>query len=44
MGTRKPGSHAGYQVPLARTFRQALDVPVIAVGNLDHPEVAEMMS
>ncbi|SEN30605.1 NADH:flavin oxidoreductase/NADH oxidase [Lihuaxuella thermophila] len=41
IGVRKPGTHAGYQVPLARTIKQALDVPVIAVGNLDDPEVAE---
>jgi NADPH2 dehydrogenase len=39
--TSKPGVHAGYQVPLARAVKQALQVPVIAVGNLDHPEVAE---
>jgi len=41
LGSKKPGSHPGYQVPLARAIKHALDVPVIAVGNLDHPEVAE---
>lgn len=40
-GVRKPGSHAGYQVPFARAFKQALDVPVIAVGILEDPLVAE---
>ncbi|MFF0829642.1 NADH:flavin oxidoreductase/NADH oxidase [Brevibacillus sp. NPDC003359] len=37
----RPGIHPGYQVPLARAIKQALDVPVIAVGNLDDPRVAE---
>jgi 2,4-dienoyl-CoA reductase-like NADH-dependent reductase (Old Yellow Enzyme family) len=41
LGRRRPGSHAGYQLPMARAVKQALDVPVIAVGNLDDPEVAE---
>lgn len=41
IGARKPGKHAGYQVPFARAVKQALNVPVIAVGNLDDPEVAE---
>ncbi|MBY0097934.1 NADH:flavin oxidoreductase/NADH oxidase [Mesobacillus maritimus] len=31
----KPGTHAGYQVPLARDIKEALDIPVIAVGRLD---------
>ncbi|MUT66862.1 NADH:flavin oxidoreductase/NADH oxidase [Paenibacillus sp. NEAU-GSW1] len=35
-----PGSHAGYQVPLAREIKQALDVPVIAVGRLEDPVLA----
>ncbi|MCQ4086580.1 NADH:flavin oxidoreductase/NADH oxidase [Saccharibacillus sp. JS10] len=30
-----PGTHAGYQVPLAREIREKLNVPVIAVGKLD---------
>lgn len=37
----RPGVHPGYQVPLARAIKQALDVPVIAVGNLDDPQLAE---
>lgn len=36
----RPGSHAGYQVPLAREIKQALDIPVIAVGKLNDPYVA----
>lgn len=31
----RPGTHAAYQVPLAKEIRNALDVPVIAVGRLD---------
>jgi NADPH2 dehydrogenase len=38
---RKPGTHPGYQVPFARAIKQALDVPVIAVGNLEDPKLAE---
>lgn len=40
-GPRKPGNHPGYQLPFARAFREALDVPVIAVGLLDEPALAE---
>lgn len=40
-GARKPGNYPGYQVPMARAFKQALHVPVIAVGNLDDPKLAE---
>ncbi|QDP39524.1 NADH:flavin oxidoreductase/NADH oxidase [Radiobacillus deserti] len=36
----KPGTHVAYQVPLAREIRKALDVPVIAVGRLDEPVLA----
>ncbi|MFC4304007.1 NADH:flavin oxidoreductase/NADH oxidase [Cohnella boryungensis] len=36
----RPGSHAAYQVPLAREIKQALDLPVIAVGRLDDPILA----
>lgn len=36
----KPGTHAAYQVPLARQFKQSLNVPVIAVGRLDEPVLA----
>ncbi|TCZ77809.1 NADH:flavin oxidoreductase/NADH oxidase [Paenibacillus albiflavus] len=35
------GHSPAYQVPFARAIKQALNVPVIAVGNLDQPEVAE---
>ncbi|OMF30061.1 NADPH dehydrogenase [Paenibacillus sp. FSL H8-0548] len=37
----KPASHPGYQIPFARAFKQALDVPIIAVGKLDDPLLAE---
>ncbi|MEC0239858.1 NADH:flavin oxidoreductase/NADH oxidase [Paenibacillus dokdonensis] len=40
-GKIKPGNHHGYQVPFARAFKQALGVPVIAVGKLDDPHLAE---
>ncbi|WP_042166421.1 NADH:flavin oxidoreductase/NADH oxidase [Paenibacillus gorillae] len=40
-GARKPGFHPGYQVPFARAYRKELGVPVIAVGNLDNPSLAE---
>lgn len=36
----KPGTHAAYQVPLARKIKEALNVPVIAVGKLGDPELA----
>jgi 2,4-dienoyl-CoA reductase-like NADH-dependent reductase (Old Yellow Enzyme family) len=36
----RPGTHAAYQVPMAREIRNALDVPVIAVGRLDEPALA----
>lgn len=36
----KPGTHAAYQVPLAREIKQVLNVPVIAVGKLDEPLLA----
>ncbi len=36
----KPGTHAAYQVPLAREIKKALKVPVIAVGRLDDPALA----
>ncbi|MGE7273809.1 NADH:flavin oxidoreductase/NADH oxidase [Brevibacillus panacihumi] len=42
IGSRgRPGIHPGYQVPFARAIRQALEVPVIAVGKLDDARVAE---
>lgn len=40
-GKRKPLNTPGYQVPFAREFKKQLDVPVIAVGNLSNPELAE---
>ena len=40
-GKLKPGTHAGYQVPFARKFKEELNMPVIAVGNLNDPQVAE---
>lgn len=36
----RPGTHVAYQVPLARAIKEALDVPVIAVGRLDEPALA----
>lgn len=36
----RPGTHVAYQVPLAREIKQALGVPVIAVGKLDEPSLA----
>jgi NADPH2 dehydrogenase len=33
----------GYQVPFAAAIREAVGVPVIAVGGLDDPKVAEMV-
>lgn len=41
LGKRKPPNHPGFQVPYARVLKEALEVPVIAVGNLDHPHLAE---
>ncbi|WP_150274023.1 NADH:flavin oxidoreductase/NADH oxidase [Paenibacillus tepidiphilus] len=40
-GKTKPGNHPAYQVPFARAYREALNVPVIAVGKLDDAHVAE---
>ncbi|MFT8320066.1 MAG: NADH:flavin oxidoreductase/NADH oxidase [Bacillus sp. (in: firmicutes)] len=36
----RPGTHAAYQVSLARDIKNALNVPVIAVGRLDEPILA----
>jgi 2,4-dienoyl-CoA reductase-like NADH-dependent reductase (Old Yellow Enzyme family) len=36
----KPGTHVAYQVPLARAIKQELNIPVIAVGRLDEPDLA----
>lgn len=38
---RKPELYAGYQVPFARALREALGVPVIAVGLLDDAKLAD---
>ncbi|RBW69668.1 NADH:flavin oxidoreductase/NADH oxidase [Bacillus taeanensis] len=40
-GERKPGNYPGYQVPFARSIREALDVPVAAVGILDDPALTQ---
>ncbi|MCH5585821.1 NADH:flavin oxidoreductase/NADH oxidase [Shimazuella sp. AN120528] len=40
-GKKKPANHPGYQVPYARAIKQALQIPVIAVGILDDPALAE---
>lgn len=37
----KPANHPGYQVPFARAFKEALGLPVIAVGILEDPSLAE---
>ena len=39
-GAGRPGTHAAYQVPLARAIKKALDIPVIAVGRLEEPALA----
>ncbi|MCM3439508.1 NADH:flavin oxidoreductase/NADH oxidase [Metabacillus halosaccharovorans] len=36
----RPGTHVAYQVPMARAIKEALQVPVIAVGRLDEPALA----
>jgi 2,4-dienoyl-CoA reductase-like NADH-dependent reductase (Old Yellow Enzyme family) len=36
----KPGTHAAYQVPFARAIKKAVGTPVIAVGRLDDPNLA----
>lgn len=36
----QPGTHDGYQIPLARALKQALNIPVISVGRLDDPALA----
>lgn len=39
--SRNPGGHAGYMVPFAREIKQALQIPVIAVGRLENPVLAD---
>ncbi|WP_419871680.1 NADH:flavin oxidoreductase/NADH oxidase [Candidatus Pristimantibacillus sp. PTI5] len=41
VGERKPGNYPGYQVPFARKIREALGVPVVAVGMLEDPALAQ---
>ncbi|MEK4711595.1 NADH:flavin oxidoreductase/NADH oxidase [Sporosarcina sp. FSL K6-5500] len=36
----RPGTHVAYQVPLARQIKEALQIPVMAVGRLDDPNLA----
>lgn len=38
---RKPGNYPGYQVPFARAIKEALNVPITAVGILEEPALAE---
>lgn len=40
-GKNRPGNYPGFQVPFARKFKEELGVPVIAVGILENPRVAE---
>ncbi|WML52337.1 NADH:flavin oxidoreductase/NADH oxidase [Neobacillus sp. PS3-12] len=40
-GVRKPGNYPGYQVPFARAISNELDAPVIAVGMLEDPALAQ---
>ncbi|QVY62565.1 NADH:flavin oxidoreductase/NADH oxidase [Cytobacillus gottheilii] len=40
-GSLKPGNYPGYQVPMARAFKEKFGLPVIAVGMLSTPQVAE---
>src|SRR5690606_41704199 len=40
-GKVKPANHPGYQIPFARAYKEALNVPVIAVGILEDPALAE---
>lgn len=40
-GANKPLNTPGYQVPFASAFKSQLNIPVIAVGKLETPQVAE---
>jgi len=40
-GKHKPLNTPGYQIPFAREFKKQLNIPVIAVGKLSNPELAE---
>lgn len=41
VGKRGPGNFPGYQVPFARRIKEELDVPVMAIGLLHDPKLAE---
>ena len=38
---RQPGNYPGYQLPFARAIKHEVNVPVIAVGKLEDPNLAE---
>lgn len=40
-GKQKPATNPGYQIPFARKFKEELNIPVIAVGILEDPALAE---
>ncbi|WP_276353465.1 NADH:flavin oxidoreductase/NADH oxidase [Cohnella caldifontis] len=40
-GPKRPGNYPGYQLPLARAVKEKLGVPVMSVGMLDDPALAE---
>ncbi|QQE76946.1 NADH:flavin oxidoreductase/NADH oxidase [Alicyclobacillus sp. SO9] len=40
-GKRQPGNYPGYQVPFARAVKDAVNIPVIAVGMLENYQLAE---
>lgn len=40
-GPRKPGNYPGYQLPYARAVKDKLGMPVMSVGMLDDPALAE---
>ncbi|MFV0527543.1 MAG: NADPH dehydrogenase [Lachnospiraceae bacterium] len=42
-GVKKPGNYLGYQLPFARAYAQAFDVPVIAVGILEDFRLAQQV-
>lgn len=42
-GKLRPGNYPGFQVGYARHFKDTLDVPVIAVGILEDPHIAQQV-
>ncbi|MFV0350958.1 MAG: NADPH dehydrogenase [Oscillospiraceae bacterium] len=40
-GKTKPGNYPGYQLPYAKSFKDAYSIPVIGVGMLNYPQLAE---